>query len=108
MKTSNLTIQDLFTSSKQQWLEDARLAAQRLLKVQECITIEDVLSICPRPKFLHQNITGNVFKSREFKPTGRYRKSKRSISHGRDVKEWTLKEGYKNTRSRDYEVPDIY
>lgn len=99
------TMQDLFQKSREQWLEEARHTARKILMGKQTITIEDVLDQCPRPKYLHQNTTGSVFKSPEFKPVG-FATSRRTISHGRTVRVWSLKDGYKIPRDRDYEYPE--
>ncbi len=85
-----LTIQDLFIQSRAGWLEDARVAARRLLQDRYHITIEDVLRVCPRPTYLNRNVTGGVFQHPDFTPIG-FVFSTRPISHGRVVRMWKLK-----------------
>ncbi len=84
------TIQDVFKSERQAWLDDARAEARRQLKRKPIITIEEVLANCPRPQFLHKNATGNVFKHEDFIPVG-WRKSQRPAMNGRYVRTWRLK-----------------
>lgn len=80
---------DLFQKSREQWLEEARVAARKLLGLRDSVTIEDVLELCPRPTYLHRNTTGKVF-NEDFIPIG-FAKSKRSISKGRWIRQWRLK-----------------
>lgn len=92
-------MQDLFKREREDWLWDARKAAKELLSRQTTITIEDVLKVCPRPSYLHRNVTGSVFKDEAFKPVG-FRKSLRPISNSRVVRVWTL--------SEEYELPTTF
>lgn len=87
------TINDLFRRTKQDWLEEARDTAEKLLATRRTVTIEDVLEVCPRPKYLHRNVTGSVFQDKRFKPEG-FIQSRRTVSHGRIVRTWTLKDQY--------------
>lgn len=87
------TVPDLFQSTREEWLTEARATARKLLTMQRTITIEDVLKECPRPSYLHRNVTGNVFHDKDFKLCG-YAKSKRPISNGRVISVWTLNEAH--------------
>lgn len=89
MKTN--TVQDLFSKTKQEWLEGARDKARELLLTKPCVTIEDVLEVYPRPNYLHRNITGSVFKDSDFQPIG-HKASHRSVSHGRYIRTWVLRD----------------
>lgn len=82
---------DLFGQAKLDWLDECRAEARKLLTYRDEITIEDVLDKCPRPKYLHPNTTGNVFKHPDFKKT-RVGYSRRAVSHGRLIYYWTLVE----------------
>lgn len=82
------TVQDMFRKTREEWLEDARATARKLLKFRNSITIEDVLVACPRPTFIHPNTTGKVF-NKEFKSVG-ITYSKRRSSHGRLIRRWQL------------------
>lgn len=82
-----LTMQDLFGQSREAWLESARNQARKLLAEKPYITIEDVLENCPRPTYVHRNVTGNVF-NEEFKPVG-FAKSRRTVSKGRWIRQWS-------------------
>lgn len=97
------TMPDLFHQTREQWLEGARHTARQLLRRKRLITIEDVLEIFPRPKYLHRNITGNVFKSEMFHPIG-YTLAKKPTSHKRVIRLWTLSDLYENTLDEDCEA----
>ena len=91
------TINDLFRKTKQDWLEEARDSARKLLMMHDSITIEDVLEMSPRPGYLHRNVTGSVFQTDEFEPVG-FTHSRRTASHSRIIRKWTLK----NITSSDF------
>ena len=80
---------DLFKKTREQWLQEARDAARKLLAYRDHITIEDVLEVCPKPEYLHRNTVGRVFDS-EFQHVG-FAKSKRVISKGRWIQQWRLR-----------------
>lgn len=84
-----LTIQDMFGLTRQGWLEECRKTAKLLLRNQETITVEDVLTLVPRPEYIHRNSTGSIFNN-EFKAVG-WTQSKRPISKGRYIMKWKLK-----------------
>lgn len=83
------TMQDLFKTEREQWIDDARSAARRLLIYRDTITIEDVLAICPRPTYVHRNVSGQLFKHEDFKAKG-FTKSRRAVSKGRWIMTWQL------------------
>lgn len=85
------TIKDLFRKQREEWLDKARQTAKRLLAVHSSVTIEDVLEHCPRPTYIHRNITGNVFRDEAFVPFG-FAHSRRRASHGRIIRRWVLAE----------------
>ena len=82
-------VQDMFRRDREAWIEEARATARRLLVARQEITIEDVLTECPRPTHIHRNTTGSVFKHDDFAPCG-LTKSRRTISRGRYVMKWRL------------------
>jgi hypothetical protein len=96
------TAQDLFNTTREQWLEGARHAARKLLRLRSKITIEDVLELYPRPKYLHRNVTGRVFRSEMFQPIG-YTTAKKPSSHGRVLRIWTLSDMYADELGQDCE-----
>lgn len=87
------TIRGLFQQSAQEWLHDARYEAVELLKQRYEITIEDVLSVCPFPKYLRRNLIGQVFRDDVFQPVG-YTKAKRPVAHDHVIRVWTINEQY--------------
>lgn len=89
MLTGKNTVQDLFRTNREEWLMEARATARKLLTTRHTITIEEVLKECPRPKYLHRNITGAVFMDKDFKAMG-YTKSKRPVSNARVITVWAL------------------
>lgn len=83
------TINDLFQSEKQEWLESCRITARNLLREKPFVTVEDVLKECPRPNFVHRNTTGHIFNDPDFKCVG-WLPSKRPAMNGRYVRTWRL------------------
>lgn len=81
---------DLLQKERDNWLDEARAAAKRLLKKRAYVTIEDVLKICPRPTYIHRNTTGNVFRDDDFTAFG-WAPSKRPLMNGRQVRLWRLR-----------------
>lgn len=84
------TVPDLFNRTRADWLDDCRVTARKLLQKELCITVEDVLKICPRPRYLRPNITGSIFKHDDFMPIG-YTLSRKPSSHSRVIRKWTLR-----------------
>ncbi len=82
------TVPDLFNREREAWLETARATARKLLRTRYFITIEDVLTICPRPQYVHRNTTGRVFNG-DFIPTG-WKKSTRPLMNSRQVRTWRM------------------
>lgn len=82
---------DLFKVQKIEWLEKARQTAKDLLKTRDKITIEDVLEVCPLPKFLHRNTIGAVFTRQEFDSVGIVY-SRRKSSHRRLIRQWSIRD----------------
>jgi len=87
------TVPHLFRKTAQDWVMEARKAARDLLLKRLTITIEDVLLVCPRPGYLHRNVTGNVFRDDVFRHVG-YTRSRRPIQHSSVIRVWTLNEEY--------------
>lgn len=96
------TVPDLFQRTREQWLNGARKVAYNLLQTRHTVTIEDVLELYPRPKYLHRNTTGSVFKDPWFQPLG-YVTSRRTISHGRVIRTWGLSDQFIDKLTQDYE-----
>lgn len=93
MQTLPKTVPDLFQLSRQEWLERARRTAQEIILRHGYCTVEDVLAICPRPDYVHRNVTGHVFQNDIFKFV-RYTKSRRPISNARTICVWTIDPQY--------------
>lgn len=85
--------QDLFHTQREEWLQKARHTAEKLAIEHGSVDIEDVLALCPRPRFLHKNVTGHVFKAPVFRTVG-IRKSRRPISNGRLICIWAVREEF--------------
>lgn len=85
------TMQDVFRSEREAWLEDARAVAHRMIEERGApVTIEDVLQECPKPSYIHRNAVGAVFRSPAFKAVG-WAPSRRTAMNGRYVRKWSLK-----------------
>jgi hypothetical protein len=78
-----------FAKERQEWINDCRETARKLLTVRASITVEDVLKICPRPRYIHKNVTGSVFRDPDFVMCG-WTKATKSSSNGRWIMRWTL------------------
>lgn len=85
------TARDLFSNARTIWIEGARVVARKLLRKKRFITIEDILALHPRPKYIHRNTTGQIFKSNKFRAIG-YTRAKKPSSHGRVIRMWELKD----------------
>ncbi|HSW91468.1 MAG TPA: hypothetical protein VLG09_02385 [Candidatus Saccharimonadales bacterium] len=94
------TAQDLFNKSRTDWLDGARHVARKLLRQRHKITIEDVLAIYPRPKYLHRNTTGHVFRTEMFHAVG-YTLARKPSSHHRVIRWWTLSDMYADEYEKD-------
>lgn len=93
MKTIAQTVPNLFQSSRQEWVEAARRAAEDIILEEGQCTIEDVLARCPRPRYLHPNTTGHIFRNSIFRMLYVTR-SRRPISNKRLICVWGLKEEF--------------
>ncbi len=93
MKTQVKTTRELWKQEAEDWLNEARKTARDLLLKRQTCTIEDVLQVCPRPSYLHRNLTGSVFKDDIFRPVG-YTKSRRRLEKASVIRIWELKEEY--------------
>lgn len=84
-----LTIQNRFNFDREDYLEQCRETAKRLLRHGGTVTIEDVSKLCPRPTYLHPNIMGSVF-NKEFKQVG-FKTAKNPAARGHVIREWVLR-----------------
>lgn len=80
---------DIFKEEKERWLTEARQTARELLRDKESVTIDDVIDLCPRPKYLHRNTNGAVF-NRDFESVG-FTKAVHPAAKGRWIQMWKLK-----------------
>lgn len=88
------TTLDLFRQTSAEWIEGARLAAERLLLTQETITIRDVLAVHEFPTYLKRNLIGNVFQDRaRFKQVGTPVRSASPAARGHYIHYWTFADG---------------
>lgn len=95
------TTLDLFQKTGADWLDEAAHVAESIAKVRGSVSIDDVLAVCPRPKYLHKNITGSVFRKDVFRCTG-FKKSQRLLAKGRIVCIWSLKSEYYPTNRNSF------
>lgn len=82
--------QGMFGVQAEEWLNKARHTAEKIAVENGKVDIEDVLEVCPRPRFLHRNITGKVFTKDVFRVVA-FKKSRRAVSKGRMICVWGLK-----------------
>lgn len=84
-----LLMQERIQFDRDDWLDQCRSIAKRLLRNMESITIEDVTKLCPRPAYLHRNVTGSVFNN-DFIPVG-FTIAKHKAAKGHAIRKWRLK-----------------
>lgn len=80
---------DIFKTEKEAWLKQARYTAMKLLRTQDTVTIDDVLAISPRPKYLHRNTNGAVF-DHNFTAVD-FTRATHPAAKGRWVRVWKLR-----------------
>lgn len=78
-------VQPHFEEHRADWLAEARAIAFDLAQRNGTVTIDDVRALCPPPADVDPRVMGAVFRTRDFRPTGKHRKSARSICHNRPV-----------------------
>lgn len=83
---------DLLQSVKAQWLEQARLAAQRIAFETGSVTAEDVRHACPLAAGLHPNTMGKVFAMKDTFSTSGVKKSTIGSRKGGVIWVWRLTE----------------
>ena len=97
----NTNVAKMFHRDAEEWLEEARLAAEAIIEDRGQCTIEDVLNVKPLPNHLHRNTIGNVFKDHDrFRPIG-YALAKKTSSHKRVIRIWTTTDPRKHIRHLD-------
>ena len=66
------------------WVDEARKIAKELAAKNGSVSIDEVLSACPRPAQVHPNATGSVFKEKIWAKVG-YKPSEKPSAHARVV-----------------------
>lgn len=99
--------QDLFAAEKKDWVTKARRAAETIALENGTVNIDEVLSICPRPGYIHRNTTGKIFSNSVFRFSGVI-KSKKVSSKGRLICVWTLDEALYPRPVTPWEREDVY
>lgn len=89
--TRSKSVQDLFRTEREDWVEACRTTAHKLLdEGKASITIDDVTDIHPRPSYIHKNATGSILTAKHFTCIG-YTKSRKASRKGSVVAIWTKK-----------------
>lgn len=70
----------------------ARKAAVKIARQKGEVDINDVRRAVPLPDAMHPSVMGAVFRTREFKHTGRYTTATHAASHARKVGVYELRE----------------
>jgi len=84
------SIQDLFQTTRQEWLEECRAEAKRQLQYKPFVTSDDVTKVVPRPSYIHRNSAGSMFQNGEFVMVGVQKSSAKSRKGGW-IAQWRLK-----------------
>jgi hypothetical protein len=61
------TAPDLFSNNRDEWIKKAQDAARKFLELHDEVTIDDVLRLCPCPRYFHRNTIGRVLSKKHFK-----------------------------------------
>lgn len=67
-----------------EWVDEARKTAKELAVKQGIVSIDEVLSICPRPENVHPNSTGAIFREKIWVKVG-FKQSEKPSAHARVV-----------------------
>ena len=70
----------------------ARNAAIKIARQKGVVDINDVRAAVPLPDSMHPSVMGAVFRSKQFKHTGRYVMAQHTASHARKVGVYELTE----------------
>lgn len=73
-----------------EWVDMARSAAKAIAKERGSVSVDEVLEACPRPKHIHPNATGTIFREPCWAKVG-YRPSATPSAHARVVGVYKLK-----------------
>lgn len=87
------TALDLFEIHRVDYLNKARDAARKILANKQTITTDDVREACPVPEGVNPKVMGAVFNHPDFKSTGTWVKSRRTIAHNRPIQVFRLSDG---------------
>jgi len=77
-------VMDLFEVTRAEYLEKARIWADRIARHNGTVTIDEVREYCPPPEDVDPRLMGAVLSTKEFRCIG-YRKSTRSKCHHRPI-----------------------
>jgi hypothetical protein len=64
------TVMDLFETTREDYLAEARLAAESLANQRGVITVNDVREMCPPPANIDPRVMGAIFKSKAWHKVG--------------------------------------
>ena len=64
------TVMDLFETTREDYLAEARLAADALANERGIITVNDVREMCPPPANIDPRVMGAIFKSKAWQKVG--------------------------------------
>ena len=64
------TVMDLFESTREDYLAEARLAAESLANERGVITVNDVREVCPPPDGIDPRVMGAIFRSKAWEKVG--------------------------------------
>jgi hypothetical protein len=64
------TVMDLFETTREDYLAEARLAAESLANRKGVITVNDVREVCPPPANIDPRVMGAIFMSKSWQKVG--------------------------------------
>lgn len=73
-----------------EWLAKARSVAELLAAKYGEVTSDQVLAVCPRPMDVRPNVTGSIFKGKQWKCIG-FINSAQVSRHAGAIRRWVLK-----------------
>ena len=87
--------EDLFQGNSKQWLDAARRAALRIARERGQVSSDDVRKECPITGAINKNVSGSIFKTRQFVWSGVKRSTTPSRKGGM-ISVYTLREQINN------------
>lgn len=78
-------VMDLFETTREEYLSDARAIAEILVKKKETITVNDIRDILPPPRDVDPRVMGAIFKCKSWEKVGYISSNRASICHGRPI-----------------------